>query len=183
MKKNLDNSIKKAIRTIPDFPKSGIMFRDITSLIEKPLLFKKVVNKISGLARKKKITKIIGIESRGFIFAAPVAAKLELPLILIRKSGKLPGKVFKVKYNLEYGNDALEINKTSLNKKDNVMVIDDLIATGGTAIASSKLISKINKKRIEYVFLVHLQDLPGLEKIIKLGHNVTSFCKFREEEK
>ena len=98
MKKNLDNSIKKAIRTIPDFPKSGIMFRDITSLLEKPLIFKRVVNEISSLARKKKITKIIGIESRGFIFAAPVAAKLGLPLILIRKSGKLPGKVFKIKF-------------------------------------------------------------------------------------
>ena len=183
MKKNLDNSIKNAIRTIPNFPKKGIMFRDITSLLEKPMVFKRVVDKITRLAKNKKITKIIGIESRGFIFAAPVAAKLGIPLILIRKSGKLPGKVFKIKYNLEYGNDALEINKTSLNKNDNIMVIDDLIATGGTAIASSKLISKINKKRIEYIFLIHLQDLTGLEKIIKLGHNVTSLCKFKEDEK
>ena len=95
MKKNLDNSIKNAIRTIPDFPRSGIMFRDITSLLEKPAIFKRVVNKITSLARSKKITKIIGIESRGFIFAAPVAAKLGIPLILIRKSGNFQEKFSK----------------------------------------------------------------------------------------
>ena len=183
MKKIISKKIKNSINTVPDFPKKGIMFRDITSLIRNTTVFKIVIDEIIKVAKEKKINKVVGIDSRGFIFAAPIAYKMKIPLILVRKKGKLPSSSYKVKYALEYDFDILEINKDSINKTDRIMVIDDLIATGGTAVATSKLISKSSSKKIEFVFVIELEDLPGVAKIKKLGHAVTILCSFKEEEK
>ena len=127
MKKIISKKIKNSINTVPDFPKKGIMFRDITSLIKNTKVFKIVIDEIIQIAKEKRVNKIVGIDSRGFIFAAPIAYKMKIPLILVRKKGKLPSSSYKVRYALEYGFDVLEINKNSINKNDRVMVIDDLI--------------------------------------------------------
>ena len=177
----IEKIIKEVVRTIPNFPIKGVMFRDITSLINKPIVFKKIIDNIILHAKKNKITKVIGIDSRGFIFAAPIAYKLGIPLVLIRKKNKLPGKTYKSKYALEYGYDVLEIHKESINKNDNVMIIDDLIATGGTAIASSKLISNTNLKKILFLFLIELIDLNGADRLRK-KHKVISLSKYNEDE-
>lgn len=177
-----EKRIKKAIRTIPNFPKKGIMFRDITTLLSDKKVFNEVVDYIASIAKKNKISKIIGIESRGFLFAAPVAYKNNIPLVLIRKKGKLPGDTYKAKYSLEYGNDQMEINKDSIKKNDVVMIIDDIIATGGTAIAASKLVRKTNTKIINFVFLIELKEMPGISKIHKLGDYCTSLSSFSENE-
>ncbi len=179
----LEKKIKKVIRTVPNFPKKGIMFRDITPLLSNKKIFSLVIDHISVIAKKKKINKIIGIDSRGFIFAAPVAYKNKIPLVLIRKSGKLPGNTFKARYSLEYGNDQMELNKMSINKYDSVMIVDDLIATGGTAKASADLIKKTNSKPIEFIFIIGLSDLLGIQKLTKKGHKCTLLSSFKESEK
>lgn len=182
MTRNILKTIKKNIKSVPNFPKKGIIFRDITPLLENKKIFKKIVDTIVKIADKKKINKIVAIESRGFIFSAPVAYKKQIPMILVRKPSKLPRSIYKVKYALEYGYDTLEIHKDSIKKKDRVMVIDDLIATGGTAGAAAKLISKSNKNKIEFLFLIELEDLKGVSKLVKMGHGVNSLCKFTEDE-
>ena len=136
MKSQLEILLKKNLRVVPNFPKKGIMFQDIFSLIEKPELLRKIINEISKTVRKEKITKIVGIDARGFIFGSIVSNKNNIPFVPIRKKGKLPGAVYKKKYKLEYGYDQVELQKTSILKKDKVLIVDDLIATGGTAIAA-----------------------------------------------
>tara|TARA_B100000586_G_C20038925_1_gene396698 strand:- start:129 stop:668 length:540 start_codon:yes stop_codon:yes gene_type:complete len=169
--------IKKNIRVIPNFPKKGIQFQDIFSLTEKGKILSEIIKEISNYSKKNKITKIIGIESRGFIFAAAAAIKHNLGFVPIRKKGKLPGKVYKKKYKLEYGYDEIEIQKESVLKKDCVLIVDDLIATGGTAIASAKLLEKLLLKKPEFFFVVDLDNLGGSEKLKKLGYKVT--CLFK----
>ncbi|GIR04658.1 MAG: adenine phosphoribosyltransferase [Candidatus Pelagibacterales bacterium] len=152
---------------IPDFPKKGIMFQDITSITDNKLLFKEVINEISKYAKKNKFTKIAGVEARGFIFGAAVAFKLGLPFVPIRKKGKLPGKVIKQKYSLEYGNDEIQVHSNSITSRDRVLIVDDLIATGGTANAAAKLISKCKVKKIEFFMIIDLWNLEGSKKISK----------------
>ena len=127
---------------IPNFPKKGIMFQDITSITDNKKLFKEVVLEISKYIKRNKFTKIAAVEARGFIFGSAASFKTDVPFVPIRKKGKLPGKVLKQKYQLEYGSDEIQIHKNSINKRDRVLIIDDLIATGGTAFASAKLIEK-----------------------------------------
>ena len=183
MRKKNKVNIKKSIRTIPNFPKKGIMFRDITSLLKNTKAFNEVIKLITRIAKQKKITKVIGIDSRGFIFASPVAFNLNIPMLVVRKKGKLPGKTFKARYSLEYGYDILEINKNEITTNDKIMIIDDLIATGGTAIAASKLVSKMNLKSIEFVFVIELSELSGKNKLELMGHSVNSICSFKESER
>ena len=152
---------------IPDFPKKGIMFQDITSVTDNKLLFKEVINEISRYASKHKFTKIAGVEARGFIFGAAVAFKLGLPFVPIRKKGKLPGKVIRQKYSLEYGNDEIQVHSNSVTSRDRILIIDDLIATGGTALASAKLISKCKVKNIEFYFIIDLKNVGGSQKLGK----------------
>ena len=152
MNKKLVNRLKKNIRVIPNFPKKGILFQDITSITDNKKLFTEVINEISKYASKHKFTKIAGVEARGFIFGAAVAFKLGLPFVLIRKKGKLPGKILRQKYSLEYGNDEIQVHSNSITSRDRILIIDDLIATGGTALASAKLISKCKVKSIFYFF-------------------------------
>ena len=167
MNKKLKNKLKKTIRVIPDFPKKGIMFQDITSITDNKLLFKEVIYEISKYVKKNKFTKIAAVEARGFIFGSAVSFKTEVPFVPIRKKGKLPGKVLKQKYKLEYGSDEIQIHKKSINEGDRVLIIDDLIATGGTAFASAQLINKCNVKSIEFYFIIDLKNIGGSQKLGK----------------
>ena len=178
----LEKLIKKNITSVPNFPKKGIIFRDITSLLENGNVFSRIVDNISMYAKKNRITKIIGIDSRGFIFASPVAYKNKIPLVLARKKGKLPGSTFKSRYKLEYGFDELHLHRNSIRKNDKVLVIDDLIATGGTAVACLNLVKKTNNKKVNFLFIVELSDLPGRAIIEKSGHNFISLSRFNEED-
>ncbi len=157
--------LKSTIRTIPNWPKSGIMFRDITTLIENPKAFDFCIQKFAEQYKDKNITKIAGIESRGFIFGAALARELKLPLVLIRKKGKLPGEVVSQEYELEYGTDKIEMHKNSLQSEDNVLLVDDLLATGGTALAACQLIEQLNSKVVSIAFVIDLPDLKGKEKL------------------
>ena len=167
MNKRLTNKLKKNIRVIPNFPKKGILFQDITSITDDKKLFNEVINEISKYASEQKFTKVAGVEARGFIFGVAVAFKLGLPFVPIRKKGKLPGKVLRQKYSLEYGNDEIQIHSNSITSRDRVLIIDDLIATGGTAIASAKLISKCKVKKIEFYFIIDLKNVGGSQKLRK----------------
>tara|TARA_B100000508_G_scaffold102788_1_gene81198 strand:+ start:272 stop:811 length:540 start_codon:yes stop_codon:yes gene_type:complete len=173
LNKKLKNKLKRNIRVIPDFPKKGILFQDITSITDNKLLFKEVVDEIATYVKKNKFTKIAAVEARGFIFGSAVSYKTEIPFVPIRKKGKLPGKVIKQKYKLEYGTDEIQIHRNSINEKDKVLVIDDLIATGGTAFASANLIKKCRAKSIEFYFLIDLENVGGSRKLSK-SYNVNS---------
>ena len=177
MKNQLEILLKRNLRVIPNFPKKGIMFQDIFSLIEKPELLKKIVNEISKIVKKEKITKIIGIDARGFIFGSIVSNNNNIPFVPIRKKGKLPGAVYKKKYKLEYGYDQVELQKNSLLKKDKVLIVDDLIATGGTAIAAAKLVENVSSKKVSFMFVIDLYNLSGATVLKNKGYKVFSIMK------
>ncbi len=172
---------KSIIRDIPDYPKKGIVFKDITTLLKDPRAFHDVINVFYEKLKNEKIDKIIGIESRGFIFGAPLAYKLNVGFIPIRKKGKLPGETISVNYDLEYGTDQIEIHTDALLKGERVVLIDDLIATGGTALAAIELISKMQAEIIENLFLIDLTFLGGSHSIKGLGHKVFSICNYDDE--
>ena len=161
----MNDKIINNIRIIKDFPKKGIDFYDIASLLANPDIFSKVIDEMALKVKKMNATAIAGIDSRGFIFASAIAYKLKLKLIIIRKQGKLPGKTFKSSYNLEYGSNTLEIQKDFLNSKDKVLVIDDILATGGTINAAFKLIKKTNANLVGAVVLLELVFLNGRAKL------------------
>ena len=167
MNKNLSKYISESIRVIKNFPKKGILFQDITALTDDQDLFKKIVLEINRYIKINNITKVIGIEARGFIFAAAAAYASNVPFVPIRKKNKLPGKIYKQKYSLEYGYDEVQIHQNSINKNDRVLIIDDLIATGGTAIASSKLLLKFKFEKIFFFMIIDLINLKGSSKIKK----------------
>jgi adenine phosphoribosyltransferase len=157
--------IKSTIRTIPDFPKKGIMFRDITTLIKDPVAFKYAIDTFVKRYADKPIKYIVGIESRGFIIGGAVAYQMGKGFIPIRKPGKLPGDVASVKYELEYGTDQLEIHTDAINDGDVVVIIDDLLATGGTCRAAVELVKAQGAKIYECGFIVELPELEGRAKI------------------
>lgn len=159
--------LKQVIKTIPNWPKEGIMFRDINTLLRNPAAFQYCIQRFKEEYRHKDITKIAGIESRGFIFGAALARELHLPLVLIRKKGKLPAETISQEYELEYGCDVIEVQKEAINKEDRVLIIDDLIATGGTALATCHLIEKLGAKVAGAGFVINLPDLSGAEKLGK----------------
>ena len=165
---------KKCIRAIPDFPKKGILFRDITTLLNRKDYFKSAVDSMASLC--KGVDVVAAIESRGFIFGSAIAYKLEAALVPIRKKGKLPAPTFSASYSLEYGQDALEIHKDAFKKGSSVMLVDDLLATGGTAKASIELIEKLGGKVCGLVFLVELEELNGREKL--KGYPVKSLVRY-----
>ncbi|MFH0875932.1 MAG: adenine phosphoribosyltransferase [archaeon] len=168
--------LKEYIRTIPDFPKKGIMFRDITTLIKNPEAFDHSVSMLYNIAEKKKPDVIAGIESRGFIFGAPLALRLGASFIPIRKKGKLPGDVLSQEYSLEYGTDKIEIHKDAIKKGQNVIIIDDLIATGGTLAAAAALIKKAGGNVDSILTVIELPDLKGREKLREYElHSLVSF--------
>ena len=155
------DKIKNSVRNVPDFPKPGIQFKDITTLLQDPDAFKEVMESFYNAFKDEKIDVIVGIESRGFIFAAPLALKLGCRFVLARKPGKLPSETVSQEYELEYGTDSIEIHKYDINPNDQVLIVDDLLATGGTAKATGNLVRKLNGKIISYVFLIELKGLNG----------------------
>ena len=170
--------LKKHIRSIPDYPKKGILFRDITTLIKNAKAFKYTNDKIIESAKKIRFDKVAAIESRGFVFASTVSYQLEKPFILLRKKNKLPAEVHSVDFELEYGTATIEMHKDSVEKNDSVLIIDDLIATGGTADAAAKLIKMSGGNISAFIFVINLFDLGGIDKLIKDGYMVESLVKF-----
>src|SRR5713101_7912242 len=171
-------NIKSLIRTIPDFPKPGVMFRDITTLLKHTEGFRSTIDQLVGKYRGVKIDKVVGIESRGFIIGAALAYHLKAGFIPIRKKGKLPGENFGHDYELEYGTDRLEIHCDAIQTGEKVLLVDDLIATGGTAEAAAKLIGKTGGQIVGCAFVVDLPDLGGRKRLEKLGHAVVALCEF-----
>ncbi len=170
--------IKSSIKSIPDYPKKGIIFRDITSLLEVPTAFQATVDLIAEHYKGHGITKVIGTESRGFIFGAPVALALGLPFILVRKPRKLPRETIAQNYQLEYGEDTLEIHIDAISANDNVLFIDDLLATGGTVEATVKLIRRLGGKVENAAFIISLPELGGAERLQKVGITSYSLVSF-----
>ncbi len=158
-------NLKKKVRDIPDFPKKGIIFRDITTLLKDSRAFETAIDEFCVYFAKKKITKVAVIESRGFIFGGPIALSLGVGIIPIRKKGKLPYKTVGQRYKLEYGWDSLEIHQDALTKRDRVVIIDDLLATGGTAAAAAKLVEKLGASVASIGFLIELGYLEGRKKL------------------
>jgi adenine phosphoribosyltransferase len=176
LKQKLSEKLKKNMRVIPNFPKKGILFQDITSITDNAKLFRQVVKEISKYAVQQKFSKIAAIEARGLIFGTAIAFESKVPLVPIRKSGKLPGKVLKQKYSLEYGNDEIQIHQNAINSKDKILIVDDLIATGGTAAAAAKLISKFKVKKIEFYIIIDLANVGGSESVGK-KYKISSLLK------
>ena len=172
------NKILESIRTIPNFPKEGIMFRDVTTLFSNPSAFKETTNEICNYWKNKNLTKIIGIEARGFIIGSCVSLELGLPFIPIRKKGKLPHETIEENYELEYGKATIEIHSDALNSNDNVLIIDDLIATGGTALAAISLVKRLKASISGCSFIIDLPVLEGNKKISDLGIEVQTLCEF-----
>ncbi|MCM8772506.1 MAG: adenine phosphoribosyltransferase [Candidatus Omnitrophica bacterium] len=167
--------LKNLIRTIPDFPKKGILFRDITPVLQNKDAFRKVIE-IFKEETPKDVEKIVAIESRGFIFGSALAYLIGVGFVPIRKSGKLPWKKVKIEYDLEYGTDSIEIHEDAITKGEKVVLVDDLLATGGTALASCKLIEKCGGIVKKILFLVELEELKGREKL--KDYDVFSLIKF-----
>jgi len=175
----MTKSIKSKIRTVPHWPKEGIMFRDITTLLKDPSGFKETIDLLYDRYKDKKIDKVIGIESRGFIFGAPLAYLLGCGFVPIRKPGKLPAECESEEYTLEYGKDKIEVHKDAISKGDNVLIVDDLIATAGTANAARNLIKKLGGKIVECAFIIELVDLRGRDKL--KGEHIYSVVEFEGE--
>ncbi len=170
--------LKKYIRSIPDYPKKGILFRDITTLIKNPEAFKYSINKIVEISKKIKFDKVSAIESRGFVFASAVSYLLNKPLVLLRKKNKLPAERHSVDFKLEYGEATIEVHKDSIKAKEKILVIDDLIATGGTAEAAAKLIELSGGSVAGFIFVINLYDLPGNDLLNKKSYFTESLIEF-----
>lgn len=168
--------LKNSIRNIPDFPKKGILFRDITTLLKDGQRFKDAVEIIAAKYKDERIDKLIAIEARGFIFGGAIAHKLGVGFVPVRKKGKLPAQVRQVSYQLEYGTDILQVHRDAIAAKDKVLIIDDLLATGGTAQAVCQLIKESGAEIVAIEFLIELTDLKGREKL--KGYSVHSIIKF-----
>lgn len=166
--------IQSSIKSIPNYPKEGIIFRDITSLLEVPAAFKTSIDLIVEHYHNKGITKVLGAESRGFIFGAPVALALNVPFVLVRKPGKLPRETLSQSYQLEYGQDTLEIHTDAIEAQDNVLVIDDLLATGGTVEATAKLVARLNGQVKHAAFVINLPELCGEKRLNDQG--IETYC-------
>jgi len=171
-------NLKDFIRSIPDYPKKGILFRDITTLIKDEKAFSETINQIVEKSKKFQFDKIAAIESRGFVFASAVSYILNKPFIMLRKKNKLPADVYSVDFELEYGTATIEVHKDSINKNDKVLIIDDLIATGGTAEAAAKLVEISKGKVAAFIFVINLFDLGGCDKLIKKKFNVENLIEF-----
>ncbi|TFH02524.1 MAG: adenine phosphoribosyltransferase [Calditrichales bacterium] len=172
----LSKALRDAIRDVPDFPKKGIIFKDITTVLNDAELFKQSIDQLIDLVRDCNYTAVAAIESRGFIFGAALAYQMHLKFVPIRKPGKLPAKTISEEYKLEYGVDRIEIHSDALDKKDQVLLIDDLLATGGTARASCTLIEKLGAHVQTILFLVELEFLNG--RNILAGHDVRSLVQY-----
>ena len=170
--------LKKYIRSIQDYPKKGVLFRDITTLIKNEEAFSECIDQIIERSKKFKFNKLAAIEARGFVFASAVSYVLKKPFILLRKQNKLPAERHSIDFELEYGTATMEIHKDAINENDSVLLIDDLIATGGTAEAAAKLIEISKGKVAGYIFVINLFDLNGCDNLIKKGYKVENLIDF-----
>jgi adenine phosphoribosyltransferase len=173
--------IKNSIATVPNYPKPGIMFRDVTSLLANPAAFKAKIDAFVAAYKDGGFTKIIGTESRGFIFGAPLAYELGIPFIPVRKPGKLPREVISQSYQLEYGEDTLELHSDAIETGDKVLLVDDLLATGGTIEATAKLVKRLGGEATDAAFVISLPELGGEKKINDLGIKILSLVEFEGE--
>jgi adenine phosphoribosyltransferase len=171
-------TIKSRIRTIAHYPKQGVMFRDITTLLKDPVGLRATVDELARRYADVKIDKVAGIESRGFILGAPLAYVLGNGFIPIRKKGKLPAETIGQDYELEYGADRIEIHTDAIEKGEKILLVDDLIATGGTAEAACKLIEKMGGQIVECCFIIDLPDIGGRKRLEKHGQKVFALCEF-----
>ena len=171
-------NLKDFIRSIPDYPKKGILFRDITTLIKDERAFSETIDQIVERSKKFEFDKIAAIESRGFVFAAAVSYIVKKPFIMLRKKNKLPAEVHSIDFELEYGTATIEVHQDSIQKNENVLIIDDLIATGGTAEAAAKLVEISGGKVSCFVFVINLFDLNGSDNLIKKGYKVENLIEF-----
>ena len=171
-------NLKKYIRSIKDYPKEGILFRDITTLIKDPTAFNYAIDKIIEISKKIEFNKVSAIESRGFVFASTVSYLTNKPLILLRKKDKLPAEKHSVDFKLEYGEATIEVHKDSIDKGDKILVIDDLVATGGTAEAAAKLIDISGGDVAGFIFIINLFDLPGNDLLRKKSYFTESLIEF-----
>lgn len=172
------DSIRDKIRTIPGFPKEGIMFRDVTTLFKDPDGMRECVDVMVEHYKNTDIDVIVGLEARGFILAGALAHQLGKGFVPVRKAGKLPGKTLSHEYALEYGTDKVQIHEDAIAKGEKVLIVDDLIATGGTALAAAALVEKLGAKIVEMAFIIDLPDIGGSKKIASQGYKVTSLCEF-----
>ncbi len=171
-------NLKDFIRSIPDYPKKGILFRDITTLIKDEKAFAETINQIVEKSKKFNFNKIAAIESRGFVFASAVSYLLNKPFIMLRKKNKLPADVHSVDFELEYGTATIEVHKDSIEKNDSILVIDDLIATGGTAEAAAKLVEISKGNVAAFIFVINLFDLNGCDNLKKKNYKVENLIEF-----
>ncbi len=171
-------NLKNYIRSIQDYPKKGILFRDITTLIKDKDAFAETINQIVERSKNFNFNKIAAIESRGFVFASAVSYILKKPFIMLRKKNKLPAEVHSVDFELEYGTATIEVHKDSVEKDEAVLIIDDLIATGGTAEAAAKLIEMSNGKVAAFIFVINLFDLNGCKLLEEKGYKVENLIEF-----
>jgi adenine phosphoribosyltransferase len=170
--------IKSKIRTVPDFPKKGILFKDITTLISDPKGLSYTIELLHNRYASMQLTKVVGIEARGFIFGSALAHQLKIGFVPIRKKGKLPAKTIAVSYDLEYGQDTIEMHEDALENNDRVILVDDLLATGGTALAAIELISKFSCSLLETSFIINLKDLPGENRLKASGNKFFSLLEY-----
>lgn len=170
--------IKESIAAIPDYPKEGVLFRDITTLLNNPAAYQATIDLLVEHYKNSGVTKIVGTEARGFLFGAPVALRLGVGFVPVRKKGKLPREVLSMTYDLEYGTDTLEIHKDSIQPEDKVLVIDDLLATGGTVEATVKMIKQLGASVIDAAFVICLPDLGGIERLAQQGIHSYSLVEF-----
>ena len=171
-------NLKDFIRSIPDYPKKGILFRDITTLIKDQNAFIETIDQIVERSKKFKFNKIAAIESRGFVFASAISYILKKPFIMLRKKNKLPADVHSIDFELEYGTATIEIHKDSVDKNDSVLIVDDLIATGGTAEAAAKLIEISGGSVAGFIFVINLFDLEGCNNLTKKGYKIENLINF-----
>jgi len=170
--------LKNYIRSVPDYPKKGILFKDITTLIKDANAFEDCINQIIERCKSYKIDKIAAIEARGFVFASAVSYLLKKPFVMLRKKNKLPAETYSVDFELEYGKATIEVHKDSIDKNDSILIIDDLIATGGTAQAAAKLVEISGGKVAAFIFVINLFDLAGSNNLVKNGYKVENLMDF-----
>lgn len=181
MNKETLSLIKQSIKTIPNYPKEGILFRDVTSLLENAAAYKATIDLLAEHYRSKGFTKIVGTEARGFLFGAPLALELGIAFVPVRKPGKLPRATICQSYELEYGHDSLEIHTDAIVANDKVLVVDDLLATGGTIEAAVKLIRQLGGEVKDAAFVISLPDLGGEQRLTALGLELVKLCEFEGE--
>lgn len=173
--------IKQSIKTIPDYPKPGILFRDVTSLLEDPIAYRATIDTLADHYKDHGFTKIVGTEARGFLFGAPLALALGVGFVPVRKPGKLPRETISESYELEYGDDVLELHIDAIDENDKVLVVDDLLATGGTIEATVKLIRKLGGEVEHAAFVISLPELGGDKRLQEMGLELVTLCEFEGE--